>query len=458
MNGKTHEEMTSSSIGKLLLKLSIPCVLGLLLVSATSFADAIYVSRYGGSADERTVNQGIIGAYYPIVSLVQAIGYTLGIGGGCALSRFLGQSDRKRACMVLSFSINTSVIVGAVIAILGCMFPESITRVLGVKAEWMSLAKIYARLVFLSAPFSAAVIAISSLLRAEGKTVKALVGLTLTGVMKLALTPIFLTRFDQVLNAVAVSNLISQMFGSVALFLMLHCDRLGLPWSPCLSRKEGATVLKMGVPSLFRQGTIVASTLITSRLASSLGGVYLASISVITRIMTALSSVPIGIGQGYQPIVGFNDGAGEHERIGIAFKVASIWGTVIVIPMSLLLVITSDSFLPFFFNERKMSDFSLLALRLQLGTLPLLPYTTVVSMSYQSIGKKWSALVLAALRQGVVLLPVIYCAVYFGKGTGLAMAQPIADAITFVLSVPFGVLFLRNMRQKNRKEKSAKSV
>ena len=458
MDGKTREEMTSSSVGKLLLKLSIPCVLGLLLVSVTSFIDAIYVSRYGGSADERTVNQGIIGAYYPIVSLVQAIGYTLGIGGGCALSRFLGQSDRKCACKAFSFSINTSVIAGVVIATLGCSFPESIMRFLGVKGEWMSVAKSYARWVFLSAPFSVAVITISSLLRAEGKTVKALVGLALTCVAKLALTPIFLSRFDRVLNAVAVANLIGQICGCAVLFIMLQRDRQGLPWRPCLNGKVGETVLKMGVPSLFRQGTIVASTLITSRLASSLGGVYLATVAVIARIMNVLSSVPIGIGQGYQPIVGFNDGAGEYERIRKAFKVASVWGTVIVIPMSLLLVITSKSFLPFFLNEEKMSDFSLLALRLQLGTLPLLQYTTVVSMSYQAIGKKWSALALAALRQGVVLLPAIYCAVHFWKGTGLAIAQPIADVITFMLSIPFGVLFLRKMGQKDRKEKNVKSV
>lgn len=449
---KQYDRMLNTDITELLLKLSAPCILGLFIVSFYSLADAFFVARLGESEMERVANVGVVGLVFPVIAFSQAIGYILGIGGGCTVSRFLGEQKREEANYAVSFAIGTSFFAGVIIALSGLLFPEPILSFLGVKTEWMELAKQYASCVFVAVPFSVSVISLSSLLRAEGKTAPAMYGLLVAGGCNLALTPLFLFPMNMGIRGASLAMAISQ---GLAFLLMTSYYLRKKTVSEFSLRKIIApklivrAVLTMGIPSIFRQGFAFVSSVALSRVAVSFGGEAVTASSVAARMFMVVFSIPLGIGQGYQPIVGYNDSANQQSRVRRAFLTSIGIGVALTVTVSAVLYgITPHLFSFLLQGNGEASVIAVGFFRFQLFVLPLTVLNTIVNMSYQAMGKKWQAVLLASLRQGLLLLPILVLLPRYCGLNGLQFAQAFADILTFAVTVPFGFSLYRKLSKK----------
>ena len=210
-------------------------------------------------------------------------------------------------------------------------------------------------------------------------------------------------------------------------------------------------IFKGGFPSLCRQGISSISTACVNLCAMPFGDAAIAAVSVVNRIMQFAFSVVIGIAQGFQPVCGYNYGAKCYKRVKEAFKYTIKAGTIFTIIISLLAFIFADNILHLFQSDASLDVVNIgsATLRFQCLTLFLTVFVTVANMMLQVVGKTKEASFLAALRQGIALIPaVIILSNLFGI-LGLEISQSIADIISLAFSIPLVISFFKEITDKD---------
>ena len=210
-NDVRYQKMTQSPVGKTIFELSIPNTVGLLVIAAYSLADSFFVSELGTQAG------AAIGVVFPLPVLMQAVGYTLGLGAGSRLSRALGKKDRDTASSLAASAILWSLILGSAIAALGLWQEEALLHLFGASKEILGIARAYLTPLLWSAPAMCATFVLSQLLRAEGLATYSMVGLATGSICNIVLDPILISRFEMGIAGASTATLISQILSAIIL-------------------------------------------------------------------------------------------------------------------------------------------------------------------------------------------------------------------------------------------------
>lgn len=210
-------------------------------------------------------------------------------------------------------------------------------------------------------------------------------------------------------------------------------------------------ILKFGLPSLFRQGLASVASVLLNRSAAEYGDSAVAAMSIVGKVFMVLFSVLIGFGQGYQPVVGYNYGAGNQKRVREAFWFTLKLGTAAMAVFGVLSYIFAPQMIQLFLKEdREVTEIGTMALRMQSIAMPLMALGVVSNMTFQAVGKTISATFLTSMRQGIFFIPLIWLLPGWLGILGVEIAQPIADAVTFVFCIPYMVVFLRRLKAKEK--------
>ncbi|MBQ8310273.1 MAG: MATE family efflux transporter [Clostridia bacterium] len=434
---KLHRAMTRGRIGPLILKLAIPNTVGLLVISAYSLADSYFVSELGTEAS------AAVGVTFSLHVLIQAVGYTLGMGAGSLLSRSMGKQKIAEASQYALAAILLSLLCGGAISASGLAFRDPLLRLLGATEAVYPLASAYITPLLWSAPAMCASFVFSQLLRAEGRAVYSMLGLAVGSGLNIALDPLFINVLDFGIAGAAIATLISQCVS--ALFLVcaypLHHSHLQPFEKIRLSALlDTGKILVAGLPSLFRQGFSGVAAILLNRAAASSGDAAVAAMSLVSRIFILVFSLCLGIAQGMMPVAGYNHGAGNHERIRRAYLFSMIASTAVMLLISIPLFLFSPQILAWFRDDPKLIEIGAFALRAQ--SVVLFTHGTVTStiLLLQAIGHPYLGTLLAAARQGIFFLPLIFLLPVQWELTGVELTQPTADALTLLFAIPF-VLF-----------------
>lgn len=433
--------MTEESVTKLVVKLSLPTVLSQMITSIYNMADTFFVTSLGDSAI------GAVSIVFALQSILQAIGFGLAMGGGSLVSMKLGEKDEKSAGKYASCAVFAAVFMGLLLTVGGMINLPGLLRVFGSTETILPYAVDYAFIVLLGAPIMCSSFVLNNVIRAEGKATFSMIGLTAGGVLNIFLDPIFIFTFDMGVAGAALATVFSQFISFCILASVYVSGRSIVKISPrnvSFRIRDYILIVKTGLPTVFRQGLSSLATTLLNVQVKAYGDAAIAAVGIANKLYMLLRSFVLGIGHGFQPVAGYNFGANKNKRVKEAFWVATVLGTGVSVIASLILVFFSEDLVELFRPEtREVVNVGVRMLLYISATLPFLGYSTYVNQLYQCLGFVKGATVLASLRQGIFFVPLIFILPAIFELDGILMTQPAADFLTFLVSIPFNIYFLR---------------
>ena len=443
-----YRQMIETPIQKLIPGLAVPTIISMLVTSIYNMADTFFVSQIGTSAS------GAVGIMFSAMAMIQAVGFTLGMGSGNNISRLLGSQDEKRAGVFAAAGFYTAGIIGILIMVVGMMFSQQMVFLLGATPTIAPYAQQYARYILIAAPFMMTSFVMNNILRSQGNAIYAMVGITTGGILNMILDPLFIFGLNMGISGAAIATMLSQMISfCILLYQCNHqegCIRIRISsFHPSL--EVYGEILHAGLPSFCRQGLASVAAVVLNFAAGPYGDAAIAAMSIVTRFMMFINSALIGFGQGFQPVCGFNFGAKRYDRVLEAYwfcvKVAVIMLTVFGV---VAFVFSRPIITAFRREDLQVIEIGTLALRLQILTMPFQAWVIMVNMLTQSIGYGFRASIVAMGRQGLFLIPALLVFPGIFGLLGLQIAQPVADLFTFVLATVVVTGVLRELEQLKR--------
>lgn len=443
---KQYKKMTETPIKKLVLKLAIPTFISMLVTSIYNMADTFFVSQLGKSAS------GAVGVVFSLMAVIQAIGFTLGQGAGNVIARLLGVKDYDESNNYASTSFFTGAVSGLIITVVGILNIESLMSMLGATVTVVPYAKTYAFYILLGAPIMVCSFVMNNILRSEGKSLFAMVGLVTGGILNMFLDPLLIFGFDMGIAGAAIATLLSQCVSFCILLSVFVTKKSVTRFNVKYIRNYFITIKEIiltGIPSFCRQGLASISTIILNNQAGLFGGdAALSAMGIVSKIYMALFSVGIGIAQGYQPVAGFSYGAKLWKRLKEAFLFTYGVTTCTMIVFAICTYFGAPYIIPAFIDDPEVIEIGIRALRFQSYAIAFLPINVMTNMTYQSTGQKIKAVVLACCRNGICLIPALIILPALFELTGIEMSQAVADLVSGIIALPFMFLILKDINNK----------
>ena len=443
--------MTETPIPQLILSLAAPTILSMLITSIYNLADTFFVGQISTSAS------GAVGVVSSLMAIIQALGFMLGHGAGTIISRSLGNRDTTAATRFASTSFFTALVFGVVLAVAGLGTLPHFMMLLGSTETILPHACAYARPILIAAPLMISSLVMNNILRYEGKASFAMIGLVTGGVLNIALDPLFMFVFGLGTAGAGIATALSQSISFCILLSMFLRGKTVNQFRLSTVTREArdfGRILLGGAPSFGRQGLNSIGGMLLNLAARSYGDAAVAGMSIVSRIFMFIISVAIGVGQGLQPVASFNYGARKYRRV----RQAAIFTIEAAFCMLVVLVglcwVNGDALIRLFRDDPAVTAVALPAFHYQCLAMLLQPIIVVANMTFQSVGASGRATFLACCRQGVFFIPLILILPRTHGLFGVEICQPIADVLTFLVSLPFLIEFLQQLGRMDDAEQS----
>ncbi|MBM6865216.1 MATE family efflux transporter [Bacteroides caecigallinarum] len=439
-----HKMMTTAPIPKLVTSLAIPTIISMLVTSFYVMADTYFVGQIN------TQSTAAVGISFSIMAIIQAFGFFFGHGSGNYISRKLGAKDYANAEKMASTGFFYAFSFGLLIAIIGNIFLTPICILLGSTETILPYAEKYLGIILLGAPFMASSLVLNNQMRFQGNAVYAMIGIIIGAVINIGLDPLLIFVLDMGVSGAALSTIISQF---CSFMVLMYMDSKGTNikirfrnFTPSFAYLKEITY--GGIPSLSRQGLVSLSTIMLNVAAGRYGDAAIAGMSIVTRICMFINSFVIGFGQGFQPVCGFNYGAGLYKRVREGFYFCVKTGVIFLTVCSIIGYLYAPEIVSWFRkDDPSVIEIGAAALRWQLITLPLGTWVILCNMLLQTIRIPGRALVLSSARQGLFFIPLIFILPHMLGLLGVEMCQAVSDFCSFILAFPLTVPVLKRLRE-----------
>ena len=443
------DKMTRTPIPRLVMGLAVPTILSMLITSIYNLADTFFVGQISTSAS------GAVGVVSSLMAVIQAVGFMLGHGAGSVISRSLGSGDAPAASRFASTSFFTALGAGAALGVFGIAGLTPLMRLLGSTETILPHARAYAFYILLAAPFMMSSLVMNNILRYEGKASFAMVGLVTGGVLNMALDPVFIFGLGMGAGGAGLATGLSQMV-SFGILLSMYLrgktvSRLALRFYT-RSPRDITTILTTGLPSFGRQGLASFASMMLNVAARPYGDAAVAAMSIVSRIFQFLLSVALGVGQGFQPVASYNYGARKFHRVRQACLFTIGASFVLMTALAAVCYVNGEALVRLFRDDGAVTAIALPAFRWQCVATLLQPVLVCGNMLFQSVGKAGRATFLSCCRQGIFFIPLILALPRAFGLAGVQYSQPIADALSFVVAVPFMAQFLAELDRMDAAE------
>ncbi len=445
---KQYKRMTTGRVSRVVLAMGIPAVISMLVTSIYNSADTYFVGQLGTSAS------GGVGIVFSLMGVIQAAGFTIGQGASSLISRRLGEKDYDKANRIASTALLLAVLFGVLILCLGLSFLDPLMRLLGATDTMLPYARAYAKYILVGAPFMVVAFVMNNLLRAEGKLKYAMVGITTGGILNMVLDPLFIHTFALGTAGAAIATALSQFISmSILLFAYVRPNfTVVRPGVKLIEFKPAmlADIFKTGLPALLRQGLASVSSIALNRSAMVYGDAAVAAMSIVSKVFMLIFSAALGLGQGYQPVVGYNYGAKKYSRVRAAYRFTLLLGIGIMTAASAVAFAFAPQIITAFLSsDPTVVEIGTLALRIQCLAMPTVPFVVVNNMTFQAVGKAAAASFLSSCRQGIFFLLFIAVLPPLLRLTGVLSAQAAADVASFLVAIPMCVSFFRHLPKED---------
>lgn len=447
-----YKEMIETPVSKLIPRMAVPTIISMLVTSIYNMADTFFVSQINTSAS------AAVGVIYSMMAMIQAVGFTLGMGGGNYISRSLGKKDDDLADRTAATSFFTAIAAGLVITVTGLVFLDRLVLMLGATETIAPYAQSYARYILLGAPLMTGSFVMNNLLRSQGFAFYSMLGITTGGILNMILDPIFIFGLNLGISGAALATVLSQCVSFCILFFQcnmrkgcihLRISKVTFKWNLY------GEILHAGLPSLCRQGLASVAAVALNVAANPFGDAAIAAMSIVTRYMMFINSALIGFGQGFQPVCGFNFGAKRYDRVLEAFWFCLKVALVLLTTLGVISFFGAGQIMTMFRKgDPVVIEIGTWAMRFQCLTLPIQAWIIMCNMLTQSIGYGFRASIVAAGRQGICLLPALMILPGILGIRGLQLSQPTADVCTSIIAAIVVIGVLKELKEKAEEQKT----
>ncbi len=426
-----RRQMLEEPVVPLTLRTALPCLLSMLASGLGTLLDALLLGPLGRDA------AAAVAVSFPLVTLIQTIGFTLGMGAGSLVSRCIGRGDQEQARHAASCALLLALVLGLALLAAGVMNPLALVRLLGATPAVEQDAAVYARALLFCAPLCCLSLVLSSLLRGQGLT-RPLTGAYAFGVAAGALLQGALVRRAGFGLAGAGIAMLARE-GLTLLLLSLAVLRGPAFIRPSLKRCPPtpsilAGIMRSGLPTLIRQGFMSVSGVMVSRTSAAFGEAALAGMGLAVRALALVSSAVIGFGQGFQPVCGVNYGARRMGRVREAYLFCMKTLVLALAVTGALLFFFAGPLLARMGAEAEAAAFAVRVLRAQSLVLCAQGAVILMNMLTQAMGLTVRATLVASSRQGPILMALLALLPRFFGETGLVLAQSASDLLALMLS------------------------
>ena len=445
------EMLGSLPIGKLLFKLAVPTVIAQLINMLYNIVDRIYIGHISEVGDLALTGVGVC---MPLIMLVSAFAALVSSGGAPRASIFMGKGDMESAEKTLGACFGLQLIISALLTAVLLLWNRELLLVFGASENTIEYASSYMSIYALGTVFVQLTLGMNAFVTAQGFTKISMISVAVGAFTNIILDPILIYGLDMGVSGAALATIISQALSCAWVLCFLCSKKSVLRLKPRNFIPVPKTVfpcIALGTATFIMQGSeSVISVCFNASLLSYGGDIAVGAMTILTSVMQFAMLPPQGIAQGAQPILSYNYGAKNKERVKQAYRIllkicllysVLIWGAVMLFPKAFVSIFTPDEVL---------ISFASAALRIYFSGMLLFGIQIACQMTFVSLGNASCSVLVAVVRKFVLLLPLIYIMPHLvgNATTGVYMAEPIADvtAVTFT-AILFAFRFKKAIKE-----------
>jgi putative MATE family efflux protein len=440
-NDEKFIKMTTYPVEKHVLRLAGPSIMIMLISAIYNITDTYFVSSLG------TSHVGAVGIAFPLMAIIQAMGFFFGQGTGNYMSRALGAQNKDDASRMAVTGLVSGFLVMTAISAAGIIVLEPLVDWLGATETIKPFAKEYIFFILLASPWIVSATVLNQQLRFQGSAAIAMFGMLTGAILNIFLDPVFILVLGLGVKGAAAATLISQVTSFCILFF--YCSKQKgnisinfLHFSPSLARY--AEMFRGGVPALIRQSLMSVVTIIINHFARPYGDAAIAAISISGRLAMFATSIVLGFGQGFQPVCGFNYGAKLYGRVRKAFWFCVKFCCCGLVIISIAMAVFAPQIIALFRkDDLEVIAIGVVGLRFHCISLPFTGGIIMVNMMTQTMGKALEASIVAFSRQGIFLIPSIFILAPLLGLTGIQLARPVSELASLVVVIPVMIMTLK---------------
>ena len=428
------KRLGEEGIPRLLLRFSLPAIVGTLVNALYNVVDRIFIGNGVGSLGLAGVTIG-----FPIMIVTMAFGMLIGIGANALISIRLGQNRKDEAEHIMGNAMILLLGISLSLSALGVVFLDPLLKIFGASRDVLPYARDYLRIILWGAVFQAIGFGMNNFIRAEGNPFIAMLTMLIGAVLNTILDPLFIFAFGWGVKGAAWATILSQAVAAawVLYYFLGGRSSLRLRWGNLrLSPGIVRGILVIGAaPFLMQLAASVLQALLNRALVRFGGDVAISAMGVVMSIMMLILLPVIGISQGAQPIIGFNYGARKYDRVKRALKLAALAATAVV-SLGYIVVMLVPEALVSIFNpgDRELIRMGARALRTFMLVLPVVGFQIIGANYFQAVGKPKQAMILNLSRQVLILIPALLILPRYLGLQGVLIAGPIADLSSAIIT------------------------
>lgn len=447
-----YRRLTETPVPRLVMSLAVPTIISMSISAIYNIVDSWFVGHIS------TVATAGVGVAFAYQSLIQATGFFFGHGSGNYMSRALGARDTEGAGKMAATGFISSFLLGLVFMALGLCFMTPLSRLLGATPDVVPYSNAYLKWILIATPFLVSQMTLNNQLRLQGNAMLAMIGIAAGAVLNIFFDWLLIDRLDMGVQGASLATLISQFISWCLLFWAttfegnVHIYLRNYAPSADRLREIGAG----GLPSLMRQSLSSISAICMNWAAASYAlegqeASTIAAFTVVARVMQTAMAVILGVGQGFQPVCGFNWGAKRYSRVRESYLFTIGMCVVILLVTSSLGWIFAPNIIAFFRDQDpQLLSIGTTVLRWQCVAFPLVGLTTPTNMLLQNIRRTGRATLLAMSRHGFAFYPTLFILPAIWGLEGLEATMATADVLTFALALPFAISIIRELSARER--------
>lgn len=428
-----NELFEKAPIPRAYFTLAVPVVLGMVVSLIYNMADTFFIAQTGNTALVAGVSLGA-----PVFTLMIALGDIFGLGGSSVISRLFGAGRNEDGKRTSAFCFWAAIGLGVAVAAIMLLFRNPILRMLGTEEATFEYARAYYTGIAIGAPVIIAVYTPTNVLRSDGLAVQSMLGTVGGTVVNIVLDPLFISAMGWGAAGAAAATVIGNAvtLGILANFTTAKSTRLSIsPLIGHVSASELREILAIGIPASVTNLMQSLSVALTNRFLIAYGTSAVAAMGIALKVNMITALVLIGFAFGGQPLVGFNYGAGNRERLRSVLKFAYGFMAALSLVLSIIVIVAAKSLIQAFLDDPAIVALGVPMLRAQQLSMVFMGFVLVSTCIFQSIGDALGAFLLSMSRQGVIFAVVLVAANALCGIGGVIAAQPISDVLTALLAL-----------------------
>lgn len=449
----------TEKISKLLLRFSVPCVMGLLVSAFYNIVDQIFI----GNSSLGYLGNAATGISFPVICIANAFAWCIGDGAAAFLSICAGREDHDSTHKCIGTGISTTLLISVILMVICLIFQKPLMMMFGASDQTLTMALDYFQIIVVFFPCYLLINVMNGMIRADGSPTYAMVAVCAGAIINIILDPIFIFVCDYGIKGAAFATVIGQFVSFVISVVYF--------WKPKTFRLQKQSfridfdilrhLITLGGSTFITQISIVVMSVLSNMTLFHYGelskygsDIPISAFSIQTKVYTIVNNIVVGIALGSQPILGYNYGAGNMKRVKETYRLLFISSLCVGMIATALFELCPQMIIRIFGTGNALyQEFSLKMFRIYLSLSLFTCFIKMTSVFFQSIGKSIQAMISSVIREIVcfVLFTITLCYVFenqeAGQGIyGILFAAPLSDLVAMIIAVSLTVRFFRSLK------------